>query len=78
MSRVYFEISIGGEPRGRLVFLLYDDVVPKTAMNFRCLCTGEKGIGQTTNKPLCYRGTIFHRIINGFMCQGVRQNLNSP
>jgi cyclophilin family peptidyl-prolyl cis-trans isomerase len=77
MSKVYFDISIGSHPRGRLVFLLYDNVVPKTAMNFRCLCTGEQGIGKTTKKPLSYRGTIFHRIIHGFMCQGVRNSASS-
>ena len=37
---VYFDILIGGAPQGRIVFHLYDDIVPKTAANFRCLCTG--------------------------------------
>jgi cyclophilin family peptidyl-prolyl cis-trans isomerase len=73
MSKVYFDLSIGGQPQGRMVFLLYDHLVPKTAMNFRCLCTGEKGLGRTTNKLMSYRGTIFHRIIRGFMCQGVSE-----
>lgn len=40
MSQVYFDISIGGRPVGRLVFRLFDEVVPKTAANFRALCTG--------------------------------------
>lgn len=68
-SRVYFDISIGSKPAGRITFELYDDVVPKTALNFKCLCTGEKGVGQS-GKPLCYKGSIFHRVIKQFMCQG--------
>lgn len=45
MSRptVFFDMSIGGAAAGRITFELYSDVVPKTAENFRCLCTGEKG-----------------------------------
>mmetsp|Transcript_21855 Transcript_21855/g.18136 ORF Transcript_21855/g.18136 Transcript_21855/m.18136 type:complete len:85 (+) Transcript_21855:35-289(+) len=59
---VYFDITIGGAPSGRITFELYSDIVPKTAENFRCLCTGEKGIGKS-GKALCYKGSSFHRII---------------
>jgi peptidylprolyl isomerase len=67
--QVFFDISIDGAPAGRLVFELFADVVPKTAENFRALCTGEKGVG-TKGKPLTYKGSSFHRIIPDFMCQG--------
>ena len=48
---------------------LHAHTVPKTAENFRCLCTGEKGIGRE-GKPLHFKGSTFHRVIPGFMCQG--------
>jgi len=65
--RVFFDITIGGKPAGRVVFELFADVVPKTAHNFRALCTGE---ASTASKKLHYKGSAFHRIIPGFMCQG--------
>ncbi|KAJ5111172.1 hypothetical protein N7532_001707 [Penicillium argentinense] len=68
-SRVFFDIQIGDQKAGRITFELFDDVVPKTADNFRALCTGEKGTG-TQGKPLTYKGSIFHRVIKQFMIQG--------
>ncbi|KAJ8082121.1 peptidyl-prolyl cis-trans isomerase cpr6 [Marasmius tenuissimus] len=65
----FFDISIGGRSAGRVIFSLYSDLVPKTAENFRALCTGEKGTGQS-GKPLHYKGSGFHRVIKSFMCQG--------
>ncbi|KAI5285818.1 peptidyl-prolyl cis-trans isomerase cpr6 [Ascosphaera aggregata] len=67
--RVFFDIAIGDRSAERVVFELFNDVVPKTAENFRALCTGEKGTGKS-GKPLSYKGSIFHRVIKQFMIQG--------
>ena len=67
--KVFFDMTIGGQPAGRIVMELYADTTPRTAENFRALCTGEKGVGRS-GKPLHYKGSAFHRVIPGFMCQG--------
>lgn len=60
-TRVFFDMTADSAPLGRITFELFNDVVPKTAENFRSLCCGEK---------YTYKGSSFHRVITQFMCQG--------
>jgi cyclophilin family peptidyl-prolyl cis-trans isomerase len=60
--RVFFDVQFNGQHLGRIVFELFADTVPKTAENFRALCTGEHGFG--------YKNCTFHRVIPNFMLQG--------
>jgi cyclophilin family peptidyl-prolyl cis-trans isomerase len=62
--RVWMDISIGGKHAGRIIFELFAEALPRTCRNFRALCTGEMGISPRTGKPLCYRGSPFHRAVN--------------
>lgn len=66
----FFDISIGRRDKGRVVFKLFHDQCPKTCENFKCLCTGEKGLGKKSGKPLHYKGTRFHRVVRNFIIQG--------
>lgn len=58
---VYFTVAVDDQPLGKITMELFSHIVPKTAENFRALCTGEKGFG--------FRNSIFHRVIPDFMCQ---------
>ncbi|KAI9136780.1 cyclophilin-like domain-containing protein [Paraphysoderma sedebokerense] len=64
---VFMDVSIGGQPAGRLKMELFADSVPKTAENFRQFCTGEH---RRNNQPIGYKNATFHRVIKDFMVQG--------
>lgn len=61
-NRCFLDVSVGGSPAGRLVIDLFGQLTPRTAENFRALCTGEKGFG--------YAGSSIYRIISGQTLQG--------
>ena len=69
-TQVYFNMRIGDEDAGKITMRLRFDKVPITCENFRCLCTGEKGVDEASGKNITFKDTIFHRVIPGFMCQG--------
>lgn len=74
-DRVFFDVVIGDETEAdakaqRIVFGLFGNVAPRTVANFKALCQCDHGVSPLSNKPLCYKGSTFHRIIPKFMVQG--------
>ncbi|KAJ3371860.1 hypothetical protein GGF31_002519 [Allomyces arbusculus] len=67
--RVFLDVGVNGTV-GRIIIELFADKVPQTAENFRALCTGERGVGAVSGKPLHYKGSVFHRVIQEFCVQG--------
>ncbi|KAM8726609.1 putative inactive peptidyl-prolyl cis-trans isomerase-like 6 isoform 2-T2 [Acanthopagrus schlegelii] len=66
---VFMDVVIAGEAPGRLLFELFSDVCPKTSKNFEALCSGERGLSQS-GLPLCYKGSVFHRVVPKGWVQG--------
>lgn len=69
LFQLLVEVKHGDNVLGKIIMQLYKDITPKTADNFLALCTGEKGEG-TKGKPLHYKGSTCHRVIEQFMIQG--------
>lgn len=65
---VFFDITLGGEPLGRIKMELFTDVVPRTAENFRQFCTGETK--NSAGRPQGYKNCRIHRVVPQFMVQG--------
>ena len=68
-DRVFFDLDINGTAAGRVEVGLFGRMAPRTTANFRALCTGERGVGPSSGKPLHLKGSGFHRIVQGFMLQ---------
>ncbi|CAN6925245.1 unnamed protein product [Brassica oleracea] len=62
-------MTVDGKPAGMIVMELFADTTPRTAENFRALCTGEKGMGKL-GKLLHYKGSIIHHVDPGYMIAG--------
>jgi cyclophilin family peptidyl-prolyl cis-trans isomerase len=69
-TKCFFDLEINSHPIGRIIFELFDELCPRTCENFRALCTGEKGVGATTNRKLYYKSSPIHRVIKHFIIQG--------
>ncbi|CCF60743.1 hypothetical protein KAFR_0L01340 [Kazachstania africana CBS 2517] len=68
--KTFIDISIGDSSKGRIVFELYNDIVPKTVENFYQLCKGDYAMCKSNPEiPLSYKGSLFHRVIKDFMLQ---------
>lgn len=67
---VYFDITIGGEPIGRIEIGLFGKTVPKTVKNFVELSTKHKTEQSKDGELVGYKGSMFHRVISDFMIQG--------
>ena len=67
--RVFLDLAVGPTPVGRVVIILKADKAPKTCENFRCLCTGEKGV-DSKGRKLHFKGSSFHRVVPDFLLQG--------
>ena len=68
-DKIFFDIDISGKSEGRVVMCMFGDTTPKTVKNFVELSDGTNPIG-SAGKPLTYKGSTFHRIIDNFMAQG--------
>mmetsp|Transcript_70265 Transcript_70265/g.206087 ORF Transcript_70265/g.206087 Transcript_70265/m.206087 type:complete len:429 (-) Transcript_70265:66-1352(-) len=67
---VFLEIELHSRKLGSISLELFGDVVPRTVENFRCLCTGEKGVSPVNGKALHFKGSRFHKILPGSIIQG--------
>lgn len=68
--RVWLSFSMGGSDIGQIEIELWADKLPRTAENFRQLCTGEKGLHPVTRLPMRYKGCTIHRVVPEMAIQG--------